>query len=83
MTATLFYKVWDNSAAPSPPWQIGWIIQQIFEMSWFYMGIAQIALEPPPLCQTDKYRKKSAPNHPGKPSKEAIIFKKINSGKKF
>ena len=31
------------------------------------MGIAQIALEPPPLCQTGKHGKKSAPNHPGKP----------------
>ena len=36
----------------------------LFEIWWFYMGIAQIALDPPPLCQTWK---KSAPNHPGKP----------------
>ena len=31
------------------------------------MGIAQIALELAPLCQTGKRGKKSALNHPGKP----------------
>ena len=36
-------------------------------MCWFYMGIAQIALDPPTLCQTGKRGKKSAQNHPGKP----------------
>ena len=30
------------------------------------MGMAQIALDPPPLCQTGK-RGKSAANHAGKP----------------
>ena len=36
-------------------------------MCWVYMVIAQIAQEPPPLCQMDKRGKKSVPNHPGKP----------------
>ena len=30
----------------------------LFEMCWFYMSIAQIALEPPPLCQKGKRGKK-------------------------
>ena len=33
----------------------------------FYMVISQMALDPPPFCQTGKRGKKSAPNHPGKP----------------
>ena len=37
-------------------WSILGLGGQIFEMCWFYMGIAQIALETPPplphLCQT-------------------------------
>ena len=28
------------------------------EMCWFYLGVAQIALDPPPLCQTGKHGKK-------------------------
>ena len=32
--------------------------QPLFEMCWVYMAIAQIAQEPPPLCQTDKRGKK-------------------------
>ena len=40
------------------------------------MGIAQIT--PPPLCQMGKYgRKKSTPNHPGKP-----LHPRANVGKK-
>ena len=35
-----------------------------FEMCWFYMGIAQIALDP---CVKRANVEKSAPNHPGKP----------------
>ena len=30
----------------------------LFQMCWFYMGIAQIALDPPPLCQMGKHGKK-------------------------
>ena len=30
----------------------------LFEMFWFYMGIVQIALDPPALCQTGKRGKK-------------------------
>ena len=30
----------------------------LFEKCWLYMGIAQIALDPPPLCQTGKCGKK-------------------------
>ena len=30
----------------------------LFEMCWFYMGIAQIALDPQPLCQPGKRGKK-------------------------
>ena len=61
--------------------------QPLFEMCWVYMAIAQIAQDPPPLCQTDKrgkkvfqtmlaspyipghtlVKKKSIPNHLGKP----------------
>ena len=26
----------------------------LFEMCWFYMGIVQIALDPPPFCKTGK-----------------------------
>ena len=38
-----------------------------FEMFWLYMGIAQIALDPPPLCQTGKCGKKCP-----KPSWQAL-----------
>ena len=49
----------------------------LLEMRWFYMGIAQIALDPPPsLCQTGK-RKKSVPNHPGKPLHPEQSGKKV------
>ena len=42
--------------------------QFLFEMCWFYMGIAQIALDPPaPPLSNEKTWKKSASNHPGKP----------------
>ena len=27
----------------------------LFEMCWFYMGIAQIALDPPPLSNRHRY----------------------------
>ena len=39
---------------------IKWMIlgKPLFEMCWFYMGIAQIALGPPPLCRTGKRGKK-------------------------
>ena len=30
-------------------------------MGWFYIGIAQIALDHPPLCQTVKFGKKKCP----------------------
>ena len=30
-------------------------------MCWFYMGIAKIALDPPPLCQTGKHGEKKCP----------------------
>merc|ERR1719400_1728731 len=55
----------------------------LLEMCWFYMGIAQKALDAP-LCQMGK-REKSAPNHPGQPlhlpltgnaHMEATYFKK-------
>ena len=36
-------------------------------MCWFYMGIAQIALDPHPLCQTGKRGKKCS-----KPSWKAL-----------
>ena len=40
----------------------------LFEICWFYMGIAQIALDPPsPLCQTGKCGKKCS-----KPSWQAL-----------
>ena len=38
----------------------------LFEMCWFYMGIAQIALDPRPSIKQANVEKKSAPNHPGK-----------------
>ena len=38
-----------------------------FEMCWFYMGIAQIALDPPPSFKRANVEEKNAPNHPGKP----------------
>ena len=41
-----------------------WFRKPLCETYWFYMGLA---LTPPPLCQTGKCGKKSAPNHPGKP----------------
>ena len=31
------------------------------EMRWFYMDIAQLALDPHPLCQTGKCGKKKCP----------------------
>ena len=39
----------------------------LFEMCWFYMGIAQIALDPPTLCETGKPGKKRP-----KPSWQAL-----------
>ena len=38
-----------------------------FEMFWLYMGIAQIALDPPPHSIKRANVEKSAPNRPGKP----------------
>ena len=35
-------------------------------MCWFYMGIAQLALDPPPSVKQANVEK-SASNHPGKP----------------
>ena len=35
-------------------------------MCWFYMGIAQVALDPPASVKRTNVEK-SAPNHPGKP----------------
>ena len=45
---------------------VGWLGKPLFEMFGFYVGISQIALESPPLCQMGERGKKSAPNHPGK-----------------
>ena len=39
----------------------------LFEMCWFYMGIAQIALDPPPPLSNRQTWNKSAPKHPDKP----------------
>ena len=36
-------------------------------MCWFYMGITQIALDPPPPSVKRANVEESAPNHPGKP----------------
>ena len=36
-------------------------------MRWFYMGIAQIVLDPPIPSVKQANMEKSAPNHPGKP----------------
>ena len=33
---------------------IEWLGKPLFEMCWFYMGNAQIALDPPALCETGK-----------------------------
>ena len=45
----------------------------LFEMCWFYMGIAQIALDPPPSVKRANVEK-SAPNHPGKPLHPELEF---------
>ena len=46
-----------------------------FEMCWFDVGIAQIALDPFPLSNGQMW-KKSAPNHPGKPLHPRQMWKK-------
>ena len=43
------------------------IREALFEMCWFYMGIAQIALNPPPPSVKRANVEKSAQHHPGKP----------------
>ena len=50
----------------------------LFEMCWFYMGIAQISLDPPPPpLSNGQTWIKSAPNHPGK-----TLHPQTNMGKK-
>ena len=44
-----------------------WLGKRLFEMCWFYIGIAQIDLDPPSLLSNRQTWKRSAPNHPGKP----------------
>ena len=44
-----------------------WLGKPLFEMCWFYIGIAQIDLDPPFLLSNGQIWKRSAPNHPGKP----------------
>ena len=34
-----------------------WLGKRLFEMCWFYIGIAQIDLDPPSFCQTGKLGK--------------------------
>ena len=55
-------------------WRYG---KPLFEMCWFYMGIAQLALDPPlPPLSNGQTWKKGAPNHPGKPLHPGQIWKK-------
>ena len=49
----------------------------LFKMCWFYMGIDQTALDPPPSVKRANVEEKSAPNHPGKP-----FHPRANVGKK-
>ena len=51
--------------------------ESLFQMCWFYMGIAQIALDPSPLCQTGK-RGKNCP----KPSWQALTTLQAAWGKR-
>ena len=59
------YKIWRLR-----PWGHVQVLQYLgkplLEMWWFYMGIAQIAIDPPPSVKQASVEK-SAPNHPGKP----------------
>ena len=47
----------------------------LFEMCWFYMGIAQIALDLPPSVKRANVGK-SAPDHPGKPFHPRAMWEK-------
>ena len=49
----------------------------LFEMCWYYVGIAQVALDPSPLCQTGK-RGKNCP----KPSWQALTTLQAAWGKR-
>ena len=48
----------------------------LFEMCWFYVGLTQIALDTPPSVKWAN-KKKSVPNHPGKPFTPRGTWEKI------
>ena len=58
-------------------WNVFEYGKPLFDLCWFFMGIAQIALDLP-LCQTGKCEKESAINHPGEPlHPRADVGKKV------
>ena len=59
----------DQSVLAVPSTQLK---EAYFEMC-FHMGIVQIALDPPSPLSNGQTWKKSAPNHPGKPSHPLLL----------